>query len=57
MNEIVKKLLLAGMYLCLKFISDSLDLHIVLLDHLQKAKKEYKNFKKQEIHDAVIKTN
>ena len=57
MNEIVNKLLLAGIYLCLKFFSDSLDLHMVLLDHLQKAKKEYKNLKKQEIHDVVIKTN
>ena len=57
MNEMVNKLLLAGIYLCLKFFSDSLDLHMVLLDHLQKAKKEYKNLKKQEIHDVVIKTN
>ena len=29
---------------------------IVLVD-LQKAKKEYKNFKKKEIHDIFIKTN
>ena len=27
-----------------------LDLHIVLLDHLQKTKKEYTSLKKQEIH-------
>ena len=29
----------------MKCISDSLDLPIVLLGHLQKAKKEFKNFK------------
>ena len=42
--------------LCLK----SLDLHIVLVDHLQKKKKknkEYKTLKQQEIHDIFIKTN
>ena len=33
------------------------DLHINLLDHLQTPKKEYKNLKKQEIHDIYIKTN
>ena len=32
-------------------------LHIVLVDHLQKTKKEYENIKKQEIHDIFIKTN
>ena len=30
---------------------------IVLVDHLLKAKKEYKNLKKQEIQDMFIKTN
>ena len=34
----------------------SLDLHTVLMDHLQKTMKEYKNSKKQEIHDILIKT-
>ena len=34
-----------------------LDLHIVLVDHLQKTKNEYKNLEKQEIHDIFIKTN
>ena len=29
----------------------------MLVDHLQKAKKEYKSLKKQEIHDIFIKTN
>ena len=30
---------------------------IVLVDHLQKTKKEYKNLRKLEIHDIFIKTN
>ena len=50
MNEIVSKFLLAGD----KFI---LELHIVLLNHLPKTKKEYKNLKKREIHDIFIKRN
>ena len=29
----------------------------VLVDHLQKTKKEYKNLEKQNIHDILIKTN
>ena len=28
---------------------------IVLVDHLLKAKKQYKNLKKQEIHDIFVK--
>ena len=32
-------------------------LHTVLVEHLQKTKKEYKNLKKQEIHGIFIKTN
>ena len=40
------------------FYLKSLDLHIVLVDHLQKkTKKEYKTLKQQEIHDIFIKTN
>ena len=27
------------------------------MDHLQKSKKEYKNLKKEDIHDIFIKTN
>ena len=50
MNEIVNKFLLAEG----KFIPK---IQIVLVDHLQKAKKEHKNLKKQEIHDILIKTN
>ena len=54
MNEIVNKFLLAGD----KFMPEMhvrLDLHIVLVDHLQKIKKEYKSLKKQDIHDILIK--
>ena len=36
---------------------NSLDLHIALVDHIQKTKKESKNLKKQGIHDIFIKTN
>ena len=31
-----------------------IDLHIVLVDHLQKTKKEYKQLKKEEIHNIFI---
>ena len=31
--------------------------NIVLVGHLKKMKKEYKNLKKQKIHDIFIKTN
>ena len=36
-----------------------LDLHILLVDHLQKKKekKEYKHLNKQKIHDRFIKAN
>ena len=36
---------------------DSQDLHTVLVGHLQKTKKEYKNLNKHEIQDIFIKTN
>ena len=55
MNEIVNKFLLVGDKFMLK--TDLLDLLIVLVDRLQKTKKESKNLKKQEIHDIFIKTN
>ena len=57
MNEIVNKILLTGDKFMLKWIENSLNLHIVLMDHLQKTKKEYKTLKKQEIHETFIKTN
>ena len=57
MNEIVNKFLLGREKLCLKYTQGSLDLHIVLVDHLKKAKKECKRLKKREIHDMFIETN
>ena len=59
MNEIVNKFLLAGDKIMseMQEMKDSQDLHIVLIDHLQKTKKEYKSLKKQEIHDIFIKTS
>ena len=57
MNKIVNKRLLAGY----KFIPEMRlrqpEFILVLVFHLQKTKKEYKNLKKQEIHDIFIKTN
>ena len=59
MNEKVKKILLAGgkfmpeMYLKQVGFTCS----AVLVGHLQKTKKEYKNLKKQVIHDIFIKSN
>ena len=53
MKEIVNKFLSAGN----KFMPDNLDLHIVVVDRLQKTKKEYKYLKKQKIRDIFIKTN
>ena len=35
----------------------NLDLHVVLVEHLQKTKKEFKNLQKQEIQNVFIKTN
>ena len=58
MDEIVYRFLLAGdkfmpeMHLRQPGFTDS-----ALVDHLQKAKKEYKSLKKQEIHDIIIKIN
>ena len=37
--------------LCLKCILDNLGLPIILADHLQKVKKEYKSLNKLEIQD------
>ena len=55
MNEILNKFLLAGD----KFMPDMhlrLNLHMVLVDHLQKTK-EYRNFKKHGIDNIFIKAN
>ena len=63
MNEIINKFLLAGdqfmpeMHLDILVNLVNLDLHIVLVEHLLKRKKVYKNTKKQEIQDTFIKTN
>ena len=34
-----------------------MDLHNVRVIHLQKTKKEYKNLRKQEVHDIFVKIN
>ena len=47
-----KKFLLAGD----KFMPEMHLRHIVLVDNLQKTKKEYKSLKKQEIHNIFIKS-
>ena len=47
MNEIVNKFLLARDKFMPDIYEDNLDLHIVLVNHLQKTKKEYKKLKKQ----------
>ena len=57
MNEIVSKFLLREINSFLTCVEDSLDLLIVLMDHLLKIKKEYKNLKKQKILDILIKAN
>ena len=63
MNEIINKFLLTGdqfmpeMHLDILVNLVNLDLHIVLVEHLLKRKKGYKNTKKQEIQDTFIKTN
>ena len=58
MNEIVKNVLLAGdKFMPEMHLKQPLDLLIVLLDHLLKIKKEYKNLKKQEIHNIFTKMN
>ena len=56
MNEIVNKFLFAGD----KFMPEMhlrQDLLIVLVDHLLKLKKEFKNLKKQEIQAIFTKMN
>ena len=57
MNSIVNKFLLAEDKFMPEMHFNSLDLLIVLLEHLLKAKKELKNLKKREIKDIFIKAN
>ena len=54
MNEIVNKFLLAGDKFLPKMHLKKPGFTYIFL---QKTKKEYKNLKKQEIHDIFIKTN
>ena len=58
MNEITDNFLLAGDKFVLKgFKAARIIMLIVLADRLIKAKKEFKNSKKQVIQNAFIKTN
>ena len=57
MNGIVNKFLSAGDTFMPEIYLRQSELYIVLVDHLQETKKEYKSFKKWEIHDMLIKTN
>ena len=56
-NEIVNKFLLAGDKFMPKRHLKQSDLLIVLVDHLLKTKKEFKNLKKQEIRPIFTKMN
>ena len=57
MDNIVNKFLLArGNFMPEMHLRQPIFLK-VLADHLLKTKKDYKNSKKQEIHDIYIKTN
>ena len=51
MNEIVNKFLLTGEKFMPEMHLKHLDLLIVFADHLLRTKKEFKNFKKQEIQN------
>ena len=53
MNDIINKSLLVGD----KFMPDNQGLPIVLADHLQKIKKEYKSLNNPEIQDIFTKMN
>ena len=57
MNELVKRFLLEGGKLMLEMHFRQPVLHTVLVDHLQKINKEYKNLKKQETHGIFIKSS
>ena len=56
-NEIVNKFLLAGDKFMSKMHLKQRDLVIVLVDHLLKTKKEFRNLKKQEIQFIFTKIN
>ena len=57
MNEIVNKFLLAGDKLMPEMHLNNPDLLIVLVVHLLKINKEFKNLKKQEIQTIFTKMN
>ena len=57
MNKIVNKFLLAGDKFIPEMYLNSQDLLIVLADHLQKTKKEFRNLKKLEIQTILTKMN
>ena len=57
MNEIVNNFLLAGDKFMLEMHLNNRDLLRVLVDHLLKTKKEFKNSKKQEIEIIFTKMN
>ena len=57
MNKIVNKLLFAGDKFMPEMHLKQLDLLKVLLDHLLKAKKKFKNLKKQKIQDIFTEMN
>ena len=57
MNEMVNKFLLAGNKLMPEMQLKQPDLLIVLVDHLLKTRKEFKNLKKQEIQTIITKIN
>ena len=57
MNEIVKNFLLAWDKFIPEMHLKKLELTYSTCGQLQKTEKEYKNLKKQEIHDTFIKAN
>ena len=57
MNEIVNKFLLTGNKFMPKMHLKQPDFLTVLVDHLLKTKKEFKNLKKQEIQTIFTKIN
>ena len=57
MNEIVNKFLLTGEKFMPEMHLKHLDLLIVFADHLLRTKKEFKNFKKQEIQNIFTEMN
>ena len=57
MNEIVNKFLLAGDKFMPEIHLKQPDLLILLVEHLLKTKKEFKNLKKQEIQAIFTKMN